>query len=391
MKKLLTIAFINIAAFCTLIVAIELFGQLIYYLTHGKFIYQIPAPAYNVKANDPNYYHYQSLFEPHPLLVVRPKKNVQIKDYMSDKKITTTDRHTRWTGSLEDDSDLIRVAVLGGSTTFGTGVTDSDSWPALLQARLGDGFSVINFGIPCYSTAETIVLTALVVPEVKPDFIIYYQGWNDIVLYHESDFTPDFYSHGMMIQDCVQIPKDREKTLFGKLNELSAIARLASVIGSKIPSSTSIKDCTTFDIPDPEVDRIYVRNLNTLKALSEQTAPNTLFVPQVLNYDWFIEKGKSKTYYDCWSKIRNSAMPRLMDRFNAMMQSVCSGNDPGCLYVDGVLKVTWGPEDFIDDGHFSREGGEKFADIISSVILSRTKERNHNNYINQEMQLHRNN
>lgn len=374
MKKLFLIIIVNIALFCTLIVVMEISGQIFYYLTHGRFIYQIPAPTYHFKANDPDEYHYQSMFELHPLLVVRPRKNVQIKNYMNDNVITTTSRYTRWTGAPEDDSKLIKVAVLGGSTTFGTGVTDSDSWPALLQAKLGDQFSVINYGIPCFTTAEAIIQMALTVPEIEPDFVILYEGWNDINLYHEKDFSPDYYSHGMVIQDCVQIPRYKEKTLFDKLNELSAIVRLAYIIKLKFHRHPDTQPCTKFDTPDPTVDRIYVRNLKTLKLLSEQIAPYTLFVPQVLNYHWFMEKEVSKTYYDCWSNIKDSAMPQLMDRFNILMQSVCSNVDSKCLFVDSVLDENWEPEDFVDDGHFSRKGGEKFADIISQVILFKAKE-----------------
>jgi lysophospholipase L1-like esterase len=305
---------------------------------------------------------------------------------MNDKVITTTDRHTRWTGAPEDDTELIKVAISGASTTFGTGVTDTDSWPALLQAKLGDQFSVINYGVPCYSTAEAIIQMALTIPEVKPDFIILYHGWNDIILYHHKDINPDYYVHGSEVQECVQVPGLREKTLFEKLNELSAVVRLASkinILASEIESKLvghsaqtgETEDCSKFDTPDPAVDRLYVRNLQTLKLLSEYAAPYTLFVPQILNYYWFREEEESKTYYNCWNKIENSAMPRLMDRFNMLVKSVCPGGDPKCIFVDGVLNVNWEPDDFVDDGHFSRKGGEKFADVISRIILSKVKER----------------
>jgi lysophospholipase L1-like esterase len=318
---------------------------------------------------------------------VRPRKNVRIKNYMNDKVISTTDRYTRWTGAPEDDSKLIRVAVSGGSTAFGTGVTDSDSWPALLQAKLGDKFSVINYGIPCYSTAEAIIQMALTIPEVKPDFIILYHGWNDIVLYHHKDINPDYYVHGTEVQDCVQVPSIREKTLFEKLNELSAVVRMASrinilaseirakLVGPSVIQTAETEDCSKYDTPDPDVDRLYVRNLQTLKLLSEQTASYTLFVPQILNYHWFGEEEGTRTYNYCWNKIKDSAMPRLMDRFNMLVKSACPVGDPKCIFVDGVLKVDWEPDDFVDDGHFSRKGGEKFADVLSRVILSRVKER----------------
>ena len=86
---------------------------------------------------------------------------------------------------------------------------------------------------------------------------------------------------------------------------------------------------------------------------------------------------EQKDATDCndWTwHIKNSAMPRLMDRFNSLMQSVCSDENPKCIYVGGVLKVKWEPDDFVDKGHFSRKGGAKFADVISKVILSKSKE-----------------
>jgi hypothetical protein len=387
MKRLFLIVIVNIAVFCTLIVIAEIAGQTYYYITHGRFIFQNSISAYHFEGDDPNQYQYHSMFEMHPLLAVRPRKDVRIKNYMNDKVITTTDRYTRWTGAPEDDTELIRVAISGGSTAFGTGVTDSDSWPALLQAKLGDQFSVINYGVPCYSTAEAITQMALTIPEVKPDFIILYHGWNDIILYHHNDINPDYYVHGTEVQDCVQVPSLREKTLFEKLNELSAVVRLASkinIFASKMktklfgPSATQTgetEDCSKFDTPDPMVDRLYVRNLQTLKLLSEQAAPYTLFVPQILNYRWFREEEGSKTYNNCWNKIKDSAMPRLMDRFNMLVKSVCPGSDPKCVFVDGVLNVDWEPDDFVDDGHFSRKGGEKFVDVISRIILSKVKER----------------
>ena len=50
------------------------------------------------------------------------------------KKIETTTINTRWTGAPKNSEDQIRIAVLGGSSTFCTGVTDADSWPAQLQS-----------------------------------------------------------------------------------------------------------------------------------------------------------------------------------------------------------------------------------------------------------------
>ena len=56
------------------------------------------------------------------------------------------------TGSIYDikkeDGSKVKVACIGDSITFGTGITnrDTDSYPAKLQKMLGDGYEVGNFG-----------------------------------------------------------------------------------------------------------------------------------------------------------------------------------------------------------------------------------------------------
>ncbi len=373
MKKFSLLIIVNIAVFCTLIVVMEISGQIVYYLRHGIFIFQ------STERNAARDYHRQ-VFEMHPYLAARLRKNVKVKNYLKPElTITTTSKSTRWTGAPDDDSKLIRIAALGGSTTFGTGVTDSETWPALLQAKLGNKFSVVNYGVPAVATTDAIIQLALVVPEIKPDFVILYEGWNDIYYYHDSNFSPDHYRHGIDVQNSLRIPVYKETTLYEKLYEVSAIVRLASKIKGKLYPPSDTYPCLTYDIPDPDVDRIFVRNLKTLKLLSEDIAAYTLFVPQILNYHWFMEEKQSEkcNYFgsnDESNHIKYNAMPRLMDRFNSLMQPICSKNDTKCIFVDSVLKVKWEPDDFIDEGHFSRKGGEKFADIISQVILSKTKE-----------------
>jgi hypothetical protein len=56
------------------------------------------------------------------------------------------------------------------------------------------------------------------------------------------------------------------------------------------------------------------------------------------------------------------------------MKSVCSNDDSKCIFAEGISDQRWGPEDFVDNGHFSRTGGEKFAGILGDLILQKTKE-----------------
>jgi hypothetical protein len=361
MKRKLFLIVINIVLVLILLVVIEAFGQIAYRIRYGMFLYQMAERE-----------QYMGVFELHPYLVGRLKKDAVFTDVTTGKHITSTKYHTRLTGAPEKDSGLIRVAVLGGSSAFGIGVTDFDTWPAILQRKLGKGFSVVNYGAPGYSTAEAIIQMSLIVPELKPQFVIFYEGWNDIHNYHVTDLGEDYYAHGMSQYGNLEIPPLHKRNFWGEMYEISAIGRLAAKIKRELNGS-DVPDCPKYDTPDEFVDRIYARNLETLKLLSEHIAPYTLFVPQILNYPAFRDNEDIAECKGWSSHILNRAMPELMDRFNSIMQSVCTKDDPKCLYAGGVLKVKWEQDDFIDDGHFSKKGGEKFADQISEIILSKFK------------------
>lgn len=354
MKKKLFLLLASFVFFCSIIVVIEVFTQIAHYITFGYFVFN----------EDSNTGSYDSqLFEMHPFLVRRLRKDVTVKH--KGKTIKTTNYHTRWTGAPEDDSKLVRIAVVGGSTTFGTRVTDRDSWPAILQSKLGNQFSVINYGVPGYSTAEAIIQMALIVPEAKPHFVILFQGLNDIHNYHETGFGVDYYGHGIIQSGKLGIEQSKE-TFLDKLNHLSAIVRLIRKVSLRLFPETY----QTFNTPDPFVDRIYVRNLKTLKLLSENIGAYVLFVPQLLNYSAYIGKEGANP----WTRhIKNSAMPELMGRFNSLMQSVCSENDSKCSFLNCILMEQWVPDDFVDTAHFSKKGGEKFAEAITQYILHITK------------------
>lgn len=57
-----------------------------------------------------------------------------------------------------------------------------------------------------------------------------------------------------------------------------------------------------------------------------------------------------------------------MNRFNEIMRSVCAPGDDHCRFVGEAAEQEWGRGDFVDEGHFSKHGGEKFAAIIANTI-----------------------
>ncbi len=175
------------------------------------------------------------------------------------------------------------------------------------------------------------------------------------------------------------IPTYRTKTVLEKLEEVSAIVKYIHEMKVHFSPEPALKAPVIYSTPDPFVDKIFTRNLETIKVLSENLSSFSLFVPQVLNYQRINTKEGSFK----WSPhIDNKALQKLMERLNTLMQGVCPGdNEPGCVFVDEVLQVQWGTKDFIDNGHFSPQGGEKFAEIISRIILAQSQDGSTNSYV----------
>lgn len=351
MKRVLAI---NVLVLCLLVGLVELAGQAYFRVTHGTSLASAAedyAEAARASA---------TVFERHPYLVARPKASISVTE--RGLTISTTPIHTRATGRTPPAPGATTVAVVGGSTTFGTRVTDADSWPWLLQEQLGEKFAVINYGVPGYTTAENIVQMALLVPEAQPRIVVFYEGWNDIRNYHWPGFEPDYVNHGLTQFDTL-IPTARDRTtLWGRLARYSYVAGLvARVLGTPLDAAPAPPS----RVPDPDVDRIYVRNLQTLKMLARRFGMSALFVPQVINEPNFAATGVSRS----WTPyIEDAAVPGLLRSFNALMAGICEPGAPDCVFVDGPLSTAWDGNDFVDEGHLSRRGGQKLAALVAARI-----------------------
>lgn len=94
---------------------------------------------------------------------------------------------------LPKPEGIFRIVALGGSTTYSTGTSAEESYPAFLQKILRDDYGytqveVINGGMSGYSSWENFANFAFRVLELDPDMIIVYAAVNDVVA-REFGFT----------------------------------------------------------------------------------------------------------------------------------------------------------------------------------------------------------
>jgi len=87
-----------------------------------------------------------------------------------------------------------RIFAVGGSTTYGSGVTDDETWPAYLQQIInekiiGKKIEVINAGIPGADTRGELKAIKQKLAKLSPDLIIMFDGWNDLQHYLPTEKT----------------------------------------------------------------------------------------------------------------------------------------------------------------------------------------------------------
>jgi hypothetical protein len=76
---------------------------------------------------------------------------------------------------------VTRVAVLGDSFVFGSGVRQDETLTHLLAARLGPSFEVVNLGVPGYGTDQALLTLRRWGPLLAPDVVLSGFFWNDIM------------------------------------------------------------------------------------------------------------------------------------------------------------------------------------------------------------------
>jgi len=328
------------------IASVEVACQVAYRVTQGSWLF-ISKPPSAVVA-----------FERHPYLVGIPKPNFQV-DFI---KHNASGYRGPEVATPKSDG-VIRIVTLGGSTTYGTGVAETSTWPSILQGKLGEGFEVVNLGVPGYASVENLIQTALWLSDFQPDIAIYYEGWNDLRSAHIKNLKPDYsnYHPRALIQSLnltPRAPHDRSATMHFLRDSLFSSAWQDPVAQINVEAGPF----ALTDQIDARALSLYERDLRSIVALNRSMGIKPVFIPQVLNYAQLTSDDR----YGWIPFLKDKDIRRVLAEYNKTMKGVAT--DLNIAYVGGVLAKDFPPEAFIDNGHFNAVGGELFADIVSKYI-----------------------
>jgi lysophospholipase L1-like esterase len=333
--------------------AFELAGHVSFRLIKGRFVWQA-WPEIGV-------------YQEHPYLSAMLAKNKTTECYGEQKNVTVG-KYGRITENVSEEDRFpgMRVVCLGGSTTFGNGVGDSDTWPFILQQRLGRMYRVFNLGVPGYSTAEAIIQMLLIVPDLRPDIVIQYHGWNDLRNYHNPQKSSDYFWHGMSQKRNLLILTSTERFFYKYSATWNFVLFIRKTILSRKAQAGQPAAGGPFvsGDPDPFVDSLYVRNVKALDDLAGRLSMRLIFVPQIINVSNFRDHGKSRP----WTPyVDDASMPALIRHMNSLLSQI--RQDGNTFVANDVLRFPWPNDCFVDDGHFSRKGAERFVEALMPAIL----------------------
>ena len=254
------------------------------------------------------------------------------------------------------------VAVFGGSSAYDVALSDGQTWADRLEQALGDGFLVINHGVPGYSTVEHLGQTAFYQDKFgrKPRCAIYYVGWNDIRNAHIDNLDPAYADFHLPSQvDSLRVRRigGGNVTVSPLLTEL---ARLLSALVDTVQYSWSLSG-TLKPGSDPALEADFERNLRAISAINRERGVRTLWAGQLLNRARLRGDGQ----YGWLPYVRDRDVWPLQQRFNEILARTAQAlGDP---MVPAPIEA-FGGADFVDQGHFSVPGAAKFAGYVAPVV-----------------------
>ncbi|KAA3606536.1 MAG: hypothetical protein DWQ06_01455 [Calditrichaeota bacterium] len=346
------ILFNNLGAIVFIILVMELIGHCVHFMSKEQWLWEEEKKV-------------DGLYKQHPYLVGELLPNKRFEK--NGLTISTTPEKTRWVGAPAVEENSIKIACVGGSTTFCPNVSDQETWSFMLQRKLGNNYSLMNYGVKGYTTVENIIQMSLLVPEFKPDVVIFYVGWSDLANYHRKDSREDYFGHGMEQFQNFGFSVDKQNVQDAILSK-SGIVYLGSLLNENYEvdySKLFLKERqkpTSED--DKSFDKIYGRNLETLKNLTLQLGAVPIFVPHVLNYDEYTSDIDSRFSTPL---IVDNSVPEKMLHLNEIMLNQFDNEVKTRVVID-MIRTEWFPDHFTDEGHFSKNGNDIFSDILAEQI-----------------------
>jgi lysophospholipase L1-like esterase len=268
---------------------------------------------------------------------------------------------------------VVRVVLLGGSTTHGWGVNDDETIDAhmrrLLSDRSSPRFEVINAALDGYDSRQILERIQHDVLRLTPDVIIVNSGINDVRNARIPNLVDDDPRTLIWQSEMDRLRRDAVKgpSLMHRAEHYSLLLRLPRFILNRSRWNAA-PDTAVAGFP--EAAGYFERNMRRIAELARQhgvalvfsTAPSSLrtryaaSAPPEKGY-WLRDAGTTAAYRDT-----------LAARMRRVSEEMTSKG-----FAIPYLRVELPPEQFLDDAHLTSDGNASMARALTDAVLKRLR------------------
>lgn len=267
----------------------------------------------------------------------------------------------------EKPPGALRVACVGGSTTFGLFASDdAATWPARLEQRLrGQGLAVevLNCGAPGWPLRVSHTNLELTVFPLRPDVVVCYHAYNDLM----ENGSPRYHAESR-VDDVQALRRDTSVALSARLIEASALLRFAKA-RLRDPHGRFADKAAALD---PEGEAAFARNLRRLARRCREEGARLL----LCTFPWAYRDSEAASraagvpgmaeWYDRFSPLTFPALLEGMRRYNHTIRQV--GAELGVPVLD--LERDFPPDlrNYVSPIHHSDEGERLVAERVAAAL-----------------------
>ena len=258
--------------------------------------------------------------------------------------------------AYEKPDGTLRIATMGGSTTANT-------YPSMMADLIGrqlggeQDVEVLNFGLPYWTTAHSLVNLVLNVVDFEPDYVVVHHAWNDSKYQNLVEGYRGDYSHMLRPFESSPFIIDRY------LVRASALYRYFKFELAP-PDWAYLDNAVQRDLAPGAVSqgsdefRRYRRNIETMVEVASARGIRPVLTTMPHTLDPAKPAGKTLNRAE------------QMDQANAIMRDIAAENSDRVIFVDLDELMTGKMEEvFVDLAHVTEDGRMAKAEAVAAAIL----------------------
>ena len=276
-----------------------------------------------------------------------------------------------WNPAFSDKDDFKTLYTFGGSTLWGVGARDDYTIPSHLSKLLnqnGSNFIVKNFGEQTYTfTKELIQLILLLRKGHTPDFLIFYDGVNDVYEAYQTKKAGEFYIEKLINEKLEQkiklINLAKLKDFPEKLIIVRIIAKLITYFKpqEKFQEAASKFSDEELNSLSQEIGDYYKASYKMLDTLSKAYNFQYLCFWQPV---FFTESNFTKEEAMCDIRCSDTTLKSLFKKTNNILMDNLYPN----FYNISDCLTKRENSFYIDCNHLSEEGNSVVAKKIFTIL-----------------------